>query len=263
MASNVSLISLRVLDRNGSGTDSGVIAAIEQAIALNSKYNIRIINLSLGRPVTESYKTDPLCAAVEAAWKAGMVVVVAAGNEGRNNTFNTNGYALISSPGNDPYVITVGAMRTMGTLWRAGDVITSYSSKGPTAIDHLVKPDLVAPGNRLASLRGGADLFSTQYPANIIALNEYMTLSWTMASPSYYKLSGTSMGAAVTSGAVALMLGNESKLSPDTVKARLMLTASKIFPSFSTATDPVTGQTFLARATFLRWALVTWILGRP
>ena len=70
------LINLRVLDQNGAGTDSQVIAAIDMAIQLKSKYNIRVINLSLGRPVYESYTVDPLCQAVEQAWKAGIVVVV-------------------------------------------------------------------------------------------------------------------------------------------------------------------------------------------
>ena len=110
MATKANLINLRVLDANGIGSDSQVINAINQAISLKSKYNIRVINLSLGRPVKESYKTDPLCQAVEAAWKAGIVVVVAAGNDGRNNSIGTNGYATIMSPANDPYVITVGAM---------------------------------------------------------------------------------------------------------------------------------------------------------
>src|SRR5207249_6997132 len=110
-----------VLDRQGMGTDSMVIAAIQRAIALKSKYNIRIINLSLGRAVYESYKKDPLCQAVEAAWKAGIVVVVAAGNMGRDLSGGTNGYGTITSPGNDPYVITVGAMKTMGTGTRNDD----------------------------------------------------------------------------------------------------------------------------------------------
>src|SRR5437016_2723582 len=92
-------------------TYSTVISAIQAAIQLKSKYNIRVINLSLGRPVFESYKLDPLCQAVEAAWKTGIVVVVAAGNSGRDNSQGTNGYATITSPGNDPYVITVGAMK--------------------------------------------------------------------------------------------------------------------------------------------------------
>src|ERR1700722_2141452 len=92
MAPNVNIINLRVLDQNGNGTDSQVIAAIQQAIALKSTYNIRVINMSLGRPVFESYTLDPVDQAVEAAWKAGIVVVVAAGNDGRNNLLGTDGY---------------------------------------------------------------------------------------------------------------------------------------------------------------------------
>jgi serine protease AprX len=106
-------INLRVLDQNGAGSDRAVIAAINAAILLQPLFNIRVINLSLGRPVYESYQLDPVCQAVEAAWRAGMVVVVAAGNEGRYQ--GTNGYGTITSPGNDPYVITVGAMKPMGT----------------------------------------------------------------------------------------------------------------------------------------------------
>src|SRR5207245_2641687 len=83
IAPNATLVNLRVLDQNGQGTDSNVINAINQAIKLKSKFNIRVINLSLGRPVFESYTQDPLCQAVESAYNAGIVVVVAAGNDGR------------------------------------------------------------------------------------------------------------------------------------------------------------------------------------
>src|SRR5206468_11883701 len=127
IAPNVNLIDLRVLDQNGVGSDSGVILAIETAIALRWQYNIRVINLSLGRPVYESYKLDPLCQAVEAAWQAGIVVVVAAGNDGRDNSANNNGYGTINAPGNDPYVITVGAMKSRGTPSRSDDAIATYS----------------------------------------------------------------------------------------------------------------------------------------
>ena len=133
IAPGANLLNFRVLDANGNGSDSSVIAAIEQAIALKNKYNIRVINLSLGRPVFESYTQDPLCQAVEAAWKAGIVVVVAAGNDGRDNSFGNEGYGTIMAPGNDPYVITVGAMRSMGTPSRTDDLVASYSSKGPIA----------------------------------------------------------------------------------------------------------------------------------
>src|SRR5437870_13284919 len=80
IAPNANIINLRVLDQNGAGTESGVISAIQRAIQLKSSYNIRVINLSLGHPVYESYTLDPLCQAVEQAWKAGIVVVTAAGN---------------------------------------------------------------------------------------------------------------------------------------------------------------------------------------
>ncbi len=116
IAPEADIVSLRVLDANGSGSDSSVIAAIQQAIALQSSYNIRVLNLSLGRPVYESYTLDPLCQAVEAAWNAGIVVVVAAGNSGRDTSLGTNGYATIGAPGNDPYVITVGASNLHGTF---------------------------------------------------------------------------------------------------------------------------------------------------
>src|SRR5216684_3436196 len=131
IAPNANIINLRALDQNGSATDSTVIAAIQQAIALKATYNIRVINLSLGRGVFESYTTDPLTQAVEQAWNAGIVVVTAAGNYGRDNSSGNLGYGTITSPANDPYVITVGAMKTMDTATRADDLIASYSSKGP------------------------------------------------------------------------------------------------------------------------------------
>ena len=99
VAPGVRLIDIRVLDEDGNGRDSDVITGIQHAIALKSQYNIRVINLSLGRPIYESYKTDPLCLAVEQAWKAGIVVVVAAGNYGRTNPTTTYGYGTITSPG--------------------------------------------------------------------------------------------------------------------------------------------------------------------
>jgi serine protease AprX len=187
LAPNANIVNLRVLDSTGAGTVSNVIDAIQTAVQLKSKYNIRVINLSLGTPVMESYTLDPLCQAVEAAWKAGIVVVVSAGNEGRNNTANTNGYGTISSPGNDPYVITVGAMKTMGTPSRDDDQIASYSSKGPTSVDHIAKPDLVAPGNRTISALGGADYYSASYPDNKVPLSFYEpnapSVSATAATP--------------------------------------------------------------------------------
>ena len=155
VAQGVNLLDFQVLSSTGAGTDSAVIAALDQAIAFKKagKYNIRVINLSLGRPVFESYKLDPLCQAAEQAWKAGIVVVAAAGNFGRNNPTTTFGYGTITAPGNDPLVITVGAMKDMGTTTPTDDLIASYSSKGPTLYDMVAKPDLVAPGNLIDAVQ--------------------------------------------------------------------------------------------------------------
>jgi serine protease AprX len=229
MAPNVNFINLRVLDQSGVGTDSQVIAAIQQAIALKTKYNIRVINMSLGRPTFESYTLDPVCQAVEAAWKAGIVVVVAAGNDGRNNVMGTDGYGTIGVPANDPTVITVGATRTMHTETRVDDVIASYSSKGPTLVDHLVKPDLVAPGNHQVSLRVAGSTLDQLYPQ--------LDVSSSRGGSKYFQLSGTSMSTPLVSGAAALMLQKNSSLTPDQVKARLMKTAWKNFSQYSQSGD--------------------------
>jgi serine protease AprX len=247
VAPNVNLINLRVLDANGAGTDSAVISAINTAIQLKSKYNIRVINLSLGRPVYESYLLDPLCQAVEKAWNAGIVVVVAAGNDGRDQSQGTNGYATITAPGNDPLVITVGAMKTMGTLTRLDDLIASYSSKGPTLLDHVVKPDIVAPGNQIISLEAAGSTILANSSGNRIPYSYYQNPFNNAYSTDYYKLSGTSMAAPMVSGAAAVMLNKTPSLTPDTVKARLMKTATKSFPLSSTAIDPVTGLTYTSQ----------------
>jgi serine protease AprX len=245
IAPNVNLVNLRVLDQNGVGRDSDVIAAIQTAISLKSKYNIRVLNLSLGRPVYESYTLDPLCQAAEAAYQAGIVVVVAAGNDGRDNSVGTNGYATISAPANDPYVITVGAMKMMGTPDRADDLIATYSSKGPTLLDHIAKPDLVAPGNRLVSLVSGGAMLSSSFAGNDVPLSAYQTgQTFGLVSTKYYVMSGTSMAAPVVSGAVALLLQANPQMTPDQVKARLMKTAYKTFPQYSSYTDPATGITY-------------------
>ena len=124
----------------------------------------------------ESYTQDPLCQAVEQAWKAGITVVVAAGNYGRANPTTTFGYGTITAPGNDPYVITVGAMNDKGTPSLTDDVITTYSSKGPTLFDMVAKPDIVAPGNLIDSLEAPNSTIFTNYPQVDILLNLYENL---------------------------------------------------------------------------------------
>ncbi|HEY7406116.1 MAG TPA: S8 family peptidase [Candidatus Angelobacter sp.] len=239
IAPNANIINLRVLNASGAGTDSQVIAAIQRAIQLKSTYNIRVINLSLGRPIFESYTLDPVCQAVEAAWQSGIVVVVAAGNSGRDNTLGTQGYATINAPGNDPNVITVGATKTNGTPSRMDDTVASYSSKGPTLLDHVVKPDLVAPGNRIISLASpGSNLVATLTNLDIVpATTCLLGICTTGPSGKYLRLSGTSMATPIVAGAAALMVQKDPTLSPDTIKARMMKTAWKGYPISSWGYD--------------------------
>jgi serine protease AprX len=230
----VNIINLRVLNAQGLGTDSGVIAAIDRAIQLKSTYKIRVINLSLGRSVFSSFTADPISLAVERAWKAGIVVVVAAGNLGRNG--ETQGYGTIASPGNSPYVITVGAVRNPagGSDSRTDDTLTSYSSKGPTAIDQVAKPDLVAPGNLMVARTVFPSTLTTVYPANAML----------MMSKQYLKLSGTSMAAPAVAGTAAMMIQKDSTLTPDQVKARLMKTAWKGYLPTASIYDSVTNTSY-------------------
>ncbi|HEY3332848.1 MAG TPA: S8 family peptidase [Capsulimonadaceae bacterium] len=249
IAPEANIISVQVLDAVGGGSVSNVIAGIQWTVANAKKYNIRVINLSLGHPVAESYTTDPLCKALEAAWKAGIIVVCAAGNEGRASAFYNAGagnegwgaaYGSISSPANDPYVITVGAMKSIDGN-RAHDAIATYSSRGPSRGDLIMKPDIVAPGNQVISTLSDQSYLDTAFSkSNQIPQSAYVAKGSTNASSNkYFRLSGTSMAAPVVAGAAALMLQNDPTLTPDTVKARLMVSADKLAGSDGVG-DPFT-----------------------
>ena len=152
----------------GVGYTSDVIAGIDWAVANRSRYGIRVINLSLGHAVSEPAAFDPLCQAVARAVLAGIVVVASAGNYG----VTSQGAPVlggITSPGNSPYAITVGAIDTAGTVTRSDDTVAPYSSKGPTRYDMAVKPDIVAPGTRIVSLEAQGSYLARNYPSWHIA----------------------------------------------------------------------------------------------
>jgi len=218
VAPDASLVSLKVLDANGVGTISNVIAALEWVLANHATYNIRVVNLSVGAAVRESYWTDPLTRAAKRVVDAGVVVVSAAGNFGKNDA-GLPQYGGVNAPANAPWVLTVGASSTNGTFTRDDDTMATFSSRGPTYLDWAAKPDLVAPGVGVVSL---ADASSVFYQSN----NQFLVAgSMLTAFQPYLSLSGTSMAAPIVSGTVALMLQANPSLTPNAVKALLQYTA--------------------------------------
>ena len=228
-APEASLVSLKVLDGNGNGTVSNIIAALDWVLENHTTYNIRVVNMSVGAAIHESAWTDPLTLAAKRVVDAGVVVVGAAGNFGQNSA-GLPQYGGISAPGNAPWVLTVGGSSTNGTAKRGDDVMGSYSSRGPSYIDWNAKPDLVAPGTGTVSLSSSGSEF---------ALTRQMALfpgSFPTGTLPYLSLSGTSMAAPVVTGTVALMLQANPKLTPNAVKAILQYTAQQ-YPGYDGLTQ--------------------------
>jgi serine protease AprX len=218
VAPDANLVVLKALDANGHGTISGVIEALDWVLANRQHYNIRVVNLSVGAAINESYWTDPLTLAAKRLVDSGIVVVAAAGNLGKNAVGEPL-YGGIGAPANAPWVLTVGASSTNGTTSRDDDTMASFSSRGPTYIDWNAKPDLVAPGVGTISLAAPGSLL---YEFHTSALIRGAVPSLTLP---YLSLSGTSMAAPVVSGTVAAMLQANPSLTPNAVKAIVQYTA--------------------------------------
>ena len=207
VAPKVNLINLQVSDAFGNGKSSNVVAALQWVYENHVAYNIRVVNISFNTTIPESYHTNPISAAAEILWFNGVVVVVSAGNEGKNGLY---------PPANDPFVITVGAANDQGTGDPADDSLATFSAYGTTA-DGIQKPDLVAPGVNIVSLLTNPfSRLASDHPDNVVKSNN---------APVYFRMSGTSMSAPVVSGAAALLMQDEPGLTPDQVKYRLMATA--------------------------------------
>jgi serine protease AprX len=207
VAPNANIISLKIAGATGAADVSNVLAALQWVVSFRTQYGIRVLNLSLGTDSTQTYRTDPLNYAVERAWASGIVVVVSASNRGP-------GAATISKPGDDPFVITVGATDDRGTQTLNDDAVPNFSSRGPTAADGIAKPDIVAPGAHMVSLRAPGSAIDTNFPTYI--------------DGAYRRGSGTSMSAAVVSGLAALMVQQNPLITPDRVKFAMTATARAV-----------------------------------
>jgi serine protease AprX len=203
VAPMVNLINVKVSNDNGGSNASNVVSGLQWINDNRTIYNIRVVNLSLNSSVAESYHTNPIAAAVEILWFNKVVVVVSAGNKGKNALF---------PPANDPFVITVGAADDRGTPSTTDDILASFSGFGKTT-DDISKPDLVAPGTNIISVMPN--------PNNVLALGHPNNV----VDRLYLRMSGTSMAAPVVAGSAALLLQANPNMTPDQVKYRLMATA--------------------------------------
>ena len=212
----IEILDLKVINEEGWGYTSTLIHAVEWRLEHQNKYKIEVANFSLGHPPTESYKTDPLCAAVRKLVAAGIVTVVSGGNLGKTNEYPKI-WGGITSPGIEPSVITVSPINTQGTITHTDDTATSYGSRGPT-IDGQFKPDLAAPGNAIASTLSENSWLEQNLPGQLVG-------------NTYIELRGSSMATAFVTGTVASMLHANHKLTPHMVKVLLLLTAAKTGPA--------------------------------
>jgi serine protease AprX len=204
VAPDADLVNVKIADDDGGATVLDAIYGLQFIVDKKDDYNIRVANLSFESSATDSYKIDPLDAAAEAAWFNGIVVVAAAGNRGSATD------AVKHAPGNDPYVITVGAADDKGTDTVSDDTEMSWSSRGKTQ-DGFVKPDVLAPGNRIVSTLAPGSAFASMCPTCIVG-------------GEYIRAGGTSMAAPVVAGGVADLLQAHPSWSPNTVKAVLAAT---------------------------------------
>lgn len=200
-APEADVVGVKVLDARGGGRLSDIIKGVEWVVQNRARYNIRVMNMSLGASARDSYRNDPMCKAVEQAVDAGIVAVIAAGNSGpRGRTIGT--------PGIDPKALTVGAIDDRDTTAREDDDLARFSSRGPT-IDNLQKPDVVAPGTNITAATSPGSALDKE--PRIPRDGEW-----------YITISGTSMATPVTAGIVADLVSAVPSATPASVKEALM-----------------------------------------
>jgi serine protease AprX len=209
MAPRARVLSVKIAGANGASDVAQLIKALQWVSLNKSLYGIDVLNLSVGTDSTQPYALSPLDRAVEQVWQSGVVVVVSASNLGQK------GPGSITKPADDPFVITVGAIDDKGSAGRGDDEMAGFSGMGPTAADGLSKPEIVASGRSVLSLRVPGSFIDTNYPTGRVGT-------------AYFRGSGTSFAAGVVSGAAALLRDRERGLNPNQVKARLVGTAVQV-----------------------------------
>lgn len=208
-APEANVVSVKAAGFDGSTDVSTILAGIQWVVSHKDAYNIRALNLSLGSDSPQDYRLSPLNYAVERAWNSGIVVVVSSGNSGP-------GASTVMKPGDDPYVVTVGASNDEGTLRIDDDRVPVFSSRGPTRSNGFAKPDLVSPGVHTVSLRSPGSAIDQQFGTDA------------RVGTHYFKGTGTSMATATVTGVVAQILQAQPGLNPNQVKYRLTDTARPI-----------------------------------
>ena len=207
VAPDAKLVSLRVLDQKGNGSMHGVLAAFDWLLQNRAAMHIKVLNLSFGAPQRSSYQRELLAGVVESAWFAGVTVVAAAGNDGPNSR-------TVAMPGADPFVITVGSFADQGTLALNDDRESLFSSRGPTR-DGFAKPDVLAPGEHIVSLRLSGTAMDREDRS-------------VLPNGAYARLSGTSASTAIATGAAADVLEAHRSYSATQVKGALIAGGRRI-----------------------------------
>jgi subtilisin family serine protease len=224
VAPDARLVSLRVLSATGRGTISSVIRAFSWLLQNKTTYHIDVVNLSFGAPQATSYHKDLLAALAESAWFSGITVVAAAGNAGP-------AAGTITTPGSDPFVITAGSFDDHGSLDPSLITVSTFSASGPT-LDGFTKPDTLAPGEHVLSLRaaGVSYLDSAGLPIGTL-------------TDRYIHMSGTSASAAHVSGVAALVLAANHDFKPTNVKGAILASGRAISGATTAAVDPLDALT--------------------
>jgi subtilisin family serine protease len=240
VAPNARLVDIRVLDQNGDGSLQNVVAGFDWLLKHRTSLTIRVLNLSLGTTQRSSYHEDLLAALAESAWFSGIAVVAAAGNDGPVP-------GTVATPGADPFVITAGSFDDQGTPAEQDDRESAFSSRGPT-IDGFAKPDVLAPGRRVVSLRANGSLLEVSKPGRVVTETAAsLNINGKNNANLYIRMSGTSVSSAMVSGVAALILSAHADYTPTKTKGALVASGRSLTGSVSRAVTATTALTATPR----------------